>query len=142
MKTLTRHAEKTPAAGGACCTPEGRVESVPGLVSSATAGPPFSSSGHPSQSQKREPGSHSPQDREKPAKPWGVRFALFALDCYKSYLSVLFAGTCRFEPTCSRYMYEAIERFGVARGVWLGLKRLARCHPLSGKLGYDPVPEK
>ena len=72
----------------------------------------------------------------------GVRAALFALSVYKSYLSVLFAGTCRFEPTCSRYAYEAIERFGVWRGVWLGTKRLARCHPLSGKFGFDPVPEK
>jgi putative membrane protein insertion efficiency factor len=75
-------------------------------------------------------------------KHLGVRAALFALSCYKSYFSVLFAGTCRFEPTCSRYAYEAIERFGVARGVWLGLKRLLRCHPLSRKFGYDPVPEK
>ena len=73
---------------------------------------------------------------------WGVRAALFALDCYKSYLSLLFAGSCRFEPTCSRYAYEAIERFGVARGAWLGTKRLLRCHPLSRSFGYDPVPEK
>jgi putative membrane protein insertion efficiency factor len=72
----------------------------------------------------------------------GVRAALFALRCYKAYLSVLFAGTCRFEPTCSRYAYEAIERFGVLRGVWLGSKRLARCHPFSGKFGFDPVPER
>jgi uncharacterized protein len=71
-----------------------------------------------------------------------VRGALFALRFYKAYLSVLFAGSCRFEPTCSRYAYEAIERFGVARGIWLGLKRLLRCHPLSRKFGYDPVPEK
>lgn len=71
----------------------------------------------------------------------GVRAALFALSCYKSYLSVLFAGTCRYEPTCSRYAYEAIERFGVMRGMWLGAKRLLRCHPLSGRFGYDPVPE-
>ena len=71
-----------------------------------------------------------------------ARAALFALRCYKAYLSILFAGSCRFEPTCSRYAYEAIERFGVARGVWLGLKRLLRCHPLSRKFGYDPVPEK
>jgi putative membrane protein insertion efficiency factor len=70
-----------------------------------------------------------------------VRVALFALQFYKTYLSMLFAGSCRFEPTCSRYAYEAIERFGVARGVWLGLKRLLRCHPLSRKFGYDPVPE-
>lgn len=70
-----------------------------------------------------------------------VRIALLALRFYKTYLSFLFAGNCRFDPTCSQYAYQAIERFGVARGVWLGLKRLLRCHPLSRKLGYDPVPE-
>jgi len=73
---------------------------------------------------------------------WAVRAALFALSFYKAYLSVLFAGTCRYEPTCSRYAYEAIERFGLLRGGWLGLKRLLRCHPFSGRFGYDPVPEK
>jgi uncharacterized protein len=72
----------------------------------------------------------------------GVRAALFVLNIYKSYLSPLLAGNCRYQPTCSRYAYEAIERFGVARGVWLGSKRLLRCHPLSRKFGYDPVPEK
>jgi uncharacterized protein len=71
-----------------------------------------------------------------------VRAALFALRFYKAYLSVLFAGTCRFEPTCSRYAYEAIERFGVAKGIWLGTRRLLRCQPLSRKFGFDPVPEK
>jgi putative membrane protein insertion efficiency factor len=72
----------------------------------------------------------------------GVRAALFALNCYKSFVSPWFAGSCRFEPTCSRYAYEAIERFGVARGMWLGTKRLLGCHPLSRKFGHDPVPEK
>jgi putative membrane protein insertion efficiency factor len=71
-----------------------------------------------------------------------VKAALFALRFYKAYLSVLFAGSCRFEPTCSRYAYEAIERFGVTHGFWLGMKRLLRCHPLSRRFGYDPVPEK
>jgi putative membrane protein insertion efficiency factor len=71
-----------------------------------------------------------------------VRAALSALRFYKAYLSMLFAGTCRFEPTCSRYAYEAIERFGVAKGIWLGTKRLLRCQPLSRKFGFDPVPEK
>jgi putative membrane protein insertion efficiency factor len=70
-----------------------------------------------------------------------VRVALFALRFYKAYLSVLFAGGCRFEPTCSTYAYQAIERFGVLAGSWLALKRLGRCHPFSGKFGCDPVPE-
>lgn len=70
-----------------------------------------------------------------------LRISLLALRFYKTYLSILFAGNCRFDPTCSQYAYEAIERFGVARGIWLGLKRLGRCHPLSRRFGYDPVPE-
>jgi len=86
--------------------------------------------------------------REEQAPPlqnalsFGVRAALFLLSFYKAYLSVLFAGTCRYEPTCSCYAYEAIERFGVLRGGWLGLKRLLRCHPFTARFGYDPVPEK
>jgi putative membrane protein insertion efficiency factor len=77
-----------------------------------------------------------------PLQGWPTRIALLALRIYKTYLSVLFAGSCRFEPTCSQYSHEAIERFGMARGVWLGMKRLLRCHPLSRRFGYDPVPEK
>lgn len=84
-----------------------------------------------------------PQEVMRPMpKSAGVRAALFALDFYKVYLSPLFAGTCRYEPTCSRYAYEAIKRFGVWRGIWLGTKRLSRCHPLCRKFGFDPVPEK
>jgi hypothetical protein len=79
--------------------------------------------------------------QEETQKSASVRAALFALDFYKVYLSPLFAGTCRYEPTCSRYAFEAIERFGVWRGIWLGTKRLLRCHPLSRKFGFDPVPE-
>lgn len=96
-----------------------------------------------SESALRGVGSGFPSASEKPVRTQraGVRAALFALRCYKAYFSVLFAGSCRFEPTCSMYAYEAIERFGVLRGVWLGTKRLLRCHPLSRKFGYDPVPE-
>jgi putative membrane protein insertion efficiency factor len=46
---------------------------------------------------------------------------------------------CRFTPTCSAYFLEAVERHGAVRGAWLGLKRLARCHPWGGQ-GEDPVP--
>jgi len=84
----------------------------------------------------------APPLQEETRKSASVRAALFALDFYKVYLSPLFAGTCRYEPTCSRYAFEAIERFGVWRGIWLGTKRLLRCHPLSRKFGFDPVPER
>lgn len=70
-----------------------------------------------------------------------MKAALLILRIYKMYLSALIGGTCRFQPTCSQYMYEAIERFGVRRGVWLGTKRLLSCHPLSRRFGHDPVPE-
>ena len=72
---------------------------------------------------------------------WAARVGLMALRFYKAYLSILFAGQCRFVPSCSQYSYEAVERFGLARGSWLTLKRLLRCHPFSGKFGYDPVPD-
>jgi hypothetical protein len=68
-----------------------------------------------------------------------VRTLLLALRAYKLLLSPLFAGSCRYLPSCSDYMAEAVRRHGAARGFWLGLKRLARCHPL-GSSGYDPVP--
>ena len=60
---------------------------------------------------------------------------------YRALISPLFPAACRFEPTCSNYAFEAVERFGVRRGCWLTLKRLARCQPLSRKFGFDPVPE-
>ena len=68
-----------------------------------------------------------------------ARAILVALRAYKLALSPLFAGSCRFLPSCSDYMAEAVSRHGAAWGVWLGLARLARCHPL-GSAGYDPVP--
>jgi len=48
---------------------------------------------------------------------------------------------CRFEPSCSRYFLEAVEKHGSLRGCWLGFKRIARCHPWGGA-GFDPVPEE
>ena len=82
------------------------------------------------------------EEMRQTPKSAAVCAALFALNLYKAYLSSFLAGTCRYEPTCSRYAYEAIERFGVWRGIWLGTMRLLRCHPLSRKFGFDPVPEK
>ena len=58
---------------------------------------------------------------------------------YQLLVSPLIGNNCRYQPTCSQYCIEAIERFGVWRGSWLTLRRLARCHPWGGS-GYDPLP--
>jgi uncharacterized protein len=65
---------------------------------------------------------------------------LVLLRFYKALVSPLFAGSCRYLPSCSDYMAEAVERHGAAAGLALGLRRLARCQPLGGS-GHDPVPE-
>jgi uncharacterized protein len=67
--------------------------------------------------------------------------ALGALRFYKRFISPHLPPSCRFEPTCSVYMYQAIEIHGVTKGVWLGTKRIMRCHPMNPG-GYDPVPPK
>ena len=59
---------------------------------------------------------------------------------YQLALSPLLGQKCRYLPTCSQYMIEAVEEWGVISGVWLGLKRLFTCHPWGGH-GYDPVPK-
>lgn len=65
--------------------------------------------------------------------------ALALLRFYKRFISPALPPSCRFTPTCSEYSYEAIQRYGLLRGGWLGLRRLLRCHPWS-EGGYDPVP--
>jgi uncharacterized protein len=67
------------------------------------------------------------------------RAALAALRSYKVLISPMFAGSCRYLPSCSDYAAEAVTRFGVMRGSWLAARRLARCHPLGGH-GLDAVP--
>lgn len=57
---------------------------------------------------------------------------------YKAAISPWLPSACRFHPTCSEYMMDAVSRYGAMRGVWRGLKRLARCHPFH-QGGYDPV---
>ena len=70
-----------------------------------------------------------------------VRAVLLGLiRLYQLTLSPWLGRQCRYEPTCSHYATEALQRFGVRRGVWLAAKRIGRCHPW-GRSGYDPVPE-
>ena len=67
------------------------------------------------------------------------RVLLALLTGYKILLSPLFAGSCRFLPSCSDYAREAVVRHGAVKGAWLAARRLSRCHPL-GSSGLDPVP--
>lgn len=78
------------------------------------------------------------------------RFILLAIRLYQTYLSLdtgvfkyLFhtEKVCRFTPRCSQYTYEAVERYGIIVGLWMGVKRIVRCHPWHAG-GYDPVPKK
>ena len=67
------------------------------------------------------------------------QIALDLIKLYQATISVVTPHSCCFQPTCSHYICEAIERYGLVRGNWLAIKRLARCNPCS-KGGYDPVP--
>ena len=58
---------------------------------------------------------------------------------YKRFVSSWLPSACRYHPTCSEYMREAVERYGARRGAWMGVKRLARCHPFHAG-GVDLVP--
>lgn len=66
------------------------------------------------------------------------RLLMGAIVFYRKFLSPLKPPTCRFMPTCSEYAYLVIEKYGVARGTWMAVKRLAKCHPFHPG-GYDPV---
>ena len=70
------------------------------------------------------------------------RLLLTPIRLYRRWLSPLkAAGSCRFHPTCSAYAMEAVLEHGAARGAWLALRRLGRCHPLHPG-GFDPVPPR
>ena len=70
---------------------------------------------------------------------WRARILALPIHFYRLFLSPWLGKNCRFEPTCSAYALEALERHGALIGGWLALRRIARCHPW-GSAGYDPVP--
>lgn len=67
------------------------------------------------------------------------KFVAALIRGYQRFISPGLPSSCRFQPTCSQYTLEAVERYGAAKGLWLGIKRIGRCHPLNPG-GYDPVP--
>ncbi len=70
-----------------------------------------------------------------------TRFLVLLVRFYQVAISPYFPAACRYSPTCSQYMVEALRTHGSFRGLWLGIKRLGSCHPWGGS-GYDPVPPK
>ena len=67
------------------------------------------------------------------------RVAALLIRGYQRFLSPVLPASCRFYPSCSQYTLEAVTRYGLIRGGWLGLRRLARCHPFNPG-GHDPLP--
>lgn len=68
-------------------------------------------------------------------------FLLGLIKIYQLAISGLLGPHCRFHPSCSSYTFEAVQKFGALKGLWLGIKRILKCHPYHPG-GFDPVPEK
>lgn len=88
---------------------------------------------------------HSPGSGEHKAQKLlqklAQRIFILPIRLYQATLSPLLGTHCRHVPSCSQYAIDAISEWGVLKGIWLGIKRIARCHPW-GTSGYDPVPKK
>lgn len=67
------------------------------------------------------------------------RIVMLPIRGYQKFISPALPPSCRFSPSCSQYTLEAVAKYGALKGIWLGLRRLIRCHPFNPG-GYDPVP--
>ena len=83
--------------------------------------------------------SQTRQERSLPVRA-GIFAATLFIRAYQFAVRPLLSGSCKFHPTCSEYAIEALDRHGLLRGGWLTLRRLGRCHPLTKRGGFDPVP--
>jgi len=64
---------------------------------------------------------------------------ILLIKIYQLFVSPILPSSCRYTPTCSHYTADALKKYGLLKGGWLGIKRISRCHPWGGS-GYDPVP--
>jgi uncharacterized protein len=86
------------------------------------------------------PNKQSTMNREtSTSSPLARSLFLALIRFYQRFISPLMGSNCRYYPTCSHYTYEAIAKYGIQKGGWLGIKRIARCHPWH-EGGIDPVP--
>ncbi|WP_081658146.1 membrane protein insertion efficiency factor YidD [Pontibacillus halophilus] len=69
------------------------------------------------------------------------KLLLGSIHIYRKWISPMTPPSCRFQPTCSQYGYESIQRFGAIKGSYLAIKRILKCHPFHPG-GFDPVPDK
>jgi putative membrane protein insertion efficiency factor len=83
----------------------------------------------------------STRDRDTDVPTPVARLLIIPIIGYQRFISPLLGPRCRFAPSCSAYALEALRRHGAARGLWLAVRRLARCHPFNPG-GYDPVPAR
>ena len=64
---------------------------------------------------------------------------IFIIKIYQKLISPILLPSCRFNPTCSQYSIQSLNKYGLLKGIWLTLKRISKCHPF-GSSGHDPVP--
>lgn len=131
-RNLPAESERDPAWVGCC------AESAPGggkrLLSGSDQGNFAAVSGC-------APGGRRARDFAKAAGRVAQILLLSLIRAYQVFISPALPSACRYVPTCSEYAREAIANWGAWRGLWLALRRLARCHPWGGH-GFDPAPER